>query len=139
ILIVILAALIVVIGVVLRRRERITLRIQEWLPSAVTMHEVWLILASLVAVALFAKISEDVVEHEATMFDSTITNFVLQVKSTVADVIMRVLNAIGSGISIDIAIVIMLIWILRRHDRAALWSFSFLVIAIHIVDAALKL
>jgi hypothetical protein len=75
--------------------------------STVTTHELWLIGAKLIAVALFAKISEDVVEHETTIFDSTVTDFV--------------------------------VWILRRRDHAALWSFLFLAAAIQIVDAALKL
>ena len=139
ILLVILVALIFMIALVLRHRDRVTLRIREWLPSTVTTHELLLIGASLIAVALFAKVSEDVVEHETTIFDSTVTDFVLQVKSPVADVIMRTFNAIGGGIAIDIVIVIVLVWILRRRDHAALWSFLFLAITIQIVDAALKL
>lgn len=129
-----------VLFVVLRRhRARITGAISDRLPATMTLQEVWLLLCSLVAIGLFAKIAEDVVAREATPFDTAVTAAVSRMQWPGVHLMMSVANAIGSAPAMIAVIVVAVVWRIRRHDTLGRNLLIAVAVVTQALDSILKL
>jgi membrane protein DedA with SNARE-associated domain/membrane-associated phospholipid phosphatase len=122
-----------------RYRGQIVGAVGEWLPGRLTVHEAWLLLVNLVAVGLFGKITEDVVTHEASVFDLTVSEWISQAQWIGLRPLMLLFNALGSGLAVVGAIVVALVWRMRARDHAGRNVLIALAVTTQALDALLKL
>lgn len=84
--------------------------------------------------ALFAKIAEDVTEHESTAFDRAASLAVHRLDSPFMDVSMRAFTAAGSFPVAALAIMGVAVLAARRRDLRAVWT----LLGVAMVDEALN-
>lgn len=118
-----LAALIAiaVVVVLFRRRAWVGQQLDRYLPAALDKRQAALGLVALGGVALFAKIAEDVVDHEATGFDQAVSLWVHSHDTPTLDVVMRTFTFIGSFpvIAVFSAVILFWCWRVGRRDLFA--------------------
>ena len=109
-------------------------RVTRFLPSAWSDRLVAFGLFTFTAAAVFAKITEDVVENESPHFDRAASLLVHQFDPATLDTIMRGLTSLGTLSVIVCVAAAVLVWCWRKRDTAA---FSGLV-GIIVLDETLK-
>lgn len=114
-----LAALIAIaVAVVLfRRRAWVGQQLDRYLPAALDKRQAALGLVALGGVALFAKITEDVVDHESTAFDQTVSLWVHSHDTPTLDAAMHAFTFVGSFPVIAVASALVLFWCWRAGRR----------------------
>lgn len=126
--------------VVLRRHhQRIAAWMTDWLPGNVTLYEAWLIAASLIAIGLVGKITEDVVTRESTRFDDLVSQWLVAVDVPGIHAFMLAGNALGSGVAIVAVTLIAIVWQWRRGDRHAAAIMTGMAVLTQILDALFKM
>lgn len=118
----------------LRRRAWLSASLDRHLPEPLDKRRVALGLVALGGAALFVKISEDVVTHESTQFDRTVSLWVHGFETPTLDVVMRAFSFIGSFPVIAVVATAVLIWCWRRRDRDAITG----LLGVIAVDEALN-
>lgn len=103
----------------IRRRAAIGRELDRFLPAGFDKLQALLGLAALGGIALFAKISEDVVNHESTQFDQAVSLTVHRFDTPALDLVMKLFTFIGSFPVVAIVSVFILAWCWRRGDRQA--------------------
>lgn len=114
-----LAALIAiaVAAVLFRQRVWVGHQLDRYLPAALDKRQAALGLGALGGIALFAKITEDVVDHESTAFDQTVSLWVHSHDTPILDVVMRKFTFIGSSPAIAVVSALVLFWCWRLGRR----------------------
>ncbi len=114
-----LVGALVLAGLVYRYRGQLVSALEARLPTALTLRELVLAGANLGAVALFAKIAEDVVQRESAGFDQVVSLALHRLATPPLDLVMRALTVSGSAPVVLAVVLAALVWCLRRRDRRA--------------------
>ena len=136
------AALIVALGgVVLVRRFRTPLlaAVGTRLPAWFALRECGFAAASLGAIALFAKIAEDVVTKESMAFDEHVSLALHRFANPLVDDVMRIFSAIGSAPAVITVVMMVIIWSLRRRDFPAAITLAIAAVVVEGLNLVLKL
>ncbi len=122
-----------------RHGRRLVTLVAGWLPAGLTVRELVLVLGNAVAVAMFAKIAEDVVQREATRFDETAALAVHRLSAPALDAVMRALTTLGSAPTLMVVVLAVAVWALRRGDRRAAAILAGVAAVDTMLNALLKL
>lgn len=114
-----LAIALVVIALMRRRRQVLLAGVWAQLPGALTRRAAVFAGATLGAIGLFAKIAEDVVEHETTGFDSVVSGALHRLANPMLDVAVHAFTALGTAPVVLIVVLGVTGWSLCRRDRRA--------------------
>ncbi len=114
-----LVVALILIGLAYRRGRGVVLALEDRLPAALTRRELMLALANLGAVALFAKIAEDVVQRESVRFDHAVSLALHRLATPPLDLVMRASTVIGSAPVVLAVLLAVIVWSIRRRDRRA--------------------
>lgn len=116
-----LAALLAIgVGVLLvRRRAGLRKLLNKYLPAELDKRRAAIGLVALGSVALFARIAEDVVNHESSQFDRAVSLWVHRFDTPALDTAMRLFSFVGSFPVIALVAVAVLTWCWRKGDRQA--------------------
>ncbi len=121
-----------------RSWSRLAATVEAWRPAALTHREIALAAGTLGAVALFAKIAEDVVQRESTGFDRAISLAVRQVASPRLDLIMGSFTVIGSTPAVILVVLALGGWCCYRGDRRAAGALAAVALATETLNLVLK-
>ena len=108
-----------VAALALRHRAALGRRLEKVLPDGLDKWPATIGIVLLGSATLFAKIAEDVVNHESTRFDRAVSLGVHWIDTPVFDIVMKAFSLVGSFPVIAVAALIVLIWCWRRGDRDA--------------------
>jgi membrane protein DedA with SNARE-associated domain/membrane-associated phospholipid phosphatase len=114
-----LAIALVLLTLAHRHWSRLAAAAEAWRPAALTRRELALAAASLGAVSLFAKIAEDVAQHESTGFDRAVSLAVHHIASPALDLLMRSFTLIGSTPAVVVVVLALGGRCWYRGDRRA--------------------
>lgn len=128
-----LIAIAVLLAILRRYRERIA----AWLPGTLSLYEAWLVAASLVAVGLLAKITEDVVKRESTPFDERVMAAITGIAIPGFATMMKVANALGSIVVIGAATIVAVVWLWRRGQHIDAVILAILAVVTRLIDVVL--
>ena len=103
----------------LRRRAWLGKQLDKYLPAALDKRQAAIGLIALGSVAMFARITEDVVNHESTQFDRAVSLWVHRFDAPALDVAMRMFSFIGSFPVIAAVALVVLTWCWRKGDWQA--------------------
>lgn len=103
-----------------RNRAALGRELHAHLPEWLDSRYVALGLFAVGSVAMFTKISEDVVDHESTRFDRLVSLSVHQFDRPALDVLMKLFTFIGSFPMVAVFSLAILVWCWRRGDRQAM-------------------
>ncbi len=142
--IVALVTALVLVGLARRHGPWLVATADRWLaaarlPVALTLRELVFAGANLAAIALFAKIAEDVVTRESTGFDHAVSLALHRVAAPWLDVIMRAVTTLASRPLLLVLGLAVVGWCLRRGDRRAALAFAAVAAADGALSAVLKL
>jgi membrane protein DedA with SNARE-associated domain/membrane-associated phospholipid phosphatase len=112
-----------------------TVRLGEYLPEALVSRTVLLAMGALGAIGVFAKIADDVMEHETSAFDRTASLALHRLDSPVMDVLMRGFSFLGSFPVVLAVVILTVILCFRGGARGAAYT----VLAVSIATEALNL
>ena len=103
----------------LRRRAWLGKQPDKYLPVALDKRQAAIGVIALGSVAMFARITEDVVNHESTQFDRAVSLWVHRFDAPALDVAMRMFSFIGSFPVIAAVALVVLTWCWRKGDWQA--------------------
>lgn len=133
---VVVAVALIVVGQ--RYWSRLLAKAERWVPAALTVREVILVGANLVAAGLFVKVAEDVVTRESTAFDRTVSLALHQLANPALERVMRAFSTIGSAPVVLPIVVLVVAWCLKRKDYRAAATFAAVAMATEGLNAVLK-
>lgn len=100
----------------LRHARRIKEALVTRLPQALSYRELVILLLNLTAIALFTKISEDVVTQESMRFDTTMLAFLHRHAPSVVDTLARWITALGSAPTILVVVTGFSLWLAYQRE-----------------------
>jgi len=135
-----LAGLLVVgiAALLLRRRTWLNNKLDKYLPAALDKRLAALGLFTLGSAALFARIADEVTDHESTSFDRAVSLTVHGFDTPALDVVMRLFTFIGSFPVVTAVTLAVLTWCWRRGDRPALTGLLGVIFVNEALNFALK-
>lgn len=122
----------------IRNRDRLERELENCLPPGLNKLQALLSLIALGAAALFAKISEDVVQHESTQFDRVVSVTVHGFDTPLLDLVMRAFSFVGSFPVVAVIVLSVCAWCWRRGDKDALRALVAVLAANEALNFALK-
>ncbi len=128
----------VLVGLARRYGRRLVAAVEARLPAVLTLREAILVLANLGAIALFAKIAEDVVEGESTRFDRAVSLGLHRLASPLLDIVMAAFTVAGSTPVVIAVALAAAAWCLRRRDRWAAGTLLGVTVATEMLNLVLK-
>lgn len=122
----------------LHRHRPLSTLLDRVLPSEMDRRRAALWFFVVCSVGLFAKITEDVVSHESTWFDRTVSLGVHRFDTPVLDHVMKLFTTIGSFPIVVCVVAVVAAFCVRMRDRAAAGRLIGVVALTEALNALLK-